>query len=258
MLPEKRLKILFSLLLGTSVALTPAPHAGAALRFSTDAPGTALPSGWRDYAMSRHRPAAPTTLMRENGKTVLSIDTDKNAAAVAHKLDLPASTLLSWRWKVDHSVAAADMTRRSGDDSAARVYVFFAVPRSSLSLYQRMKLSLAEHVLGHPLPTAALCYVWDNRHAVGTIAPSPFFSGVRTIVLQSGNRHAGAWQPETRDLAADFRAAFGHKAPPITGIALAADSDNTGGNAHAWFGDITLTPDATRNASTATRAGNAP
>ena len=118
-----------------------------------------------------------------------------------------------------------------------------------LSWLQRMKLKLASHTLGHTMPTAALCYVWDNRHPVGTIAPNAYFSGVKTIVVQSGNAHAGSWQLQRRDLAADFRAAFGRVAPRVTGIALASDTDNTGGQVKAWFGDLTLKPAPTPTAA---------
>lgn len=212
------------------------------LRFSGTAPGSALPDGWKAYAMSRHRPAARVAIVRDGGDSVLHIDADHAAGAIAHVLDLPAATTLSWRWKVDRSVAAADMTKKKGDDFAARVYVFFDVPTSSLSWLQRVKLKLASRTLGHAMPTAALCYVWDNHHPVGTIAASPFSPLMRTIVLQSGNTRAGHWQVQRRDLAADYLAAFGRPAPRITGIALSADTDNTGGHVQAWFGDVTLVP----------------
>ena len=215
------------------------------LRFSDAAPGNTLPAGWKAYAMSRHRPAAPMAIVRDGAHGVFHIDADHAAGAIAHTLDLPATTTLGWRWKVDHSVAAADLARKKGDDFAARVYVFFDVPPSSLSWLQRMKLKLARRALGHAMPTAALCYVWDNRHPIGTIAPSPYSPQIRTIVLQSGNARAGQWQVQDRHLAADYLAAFGRPAPRITGIALSADTDNTGGHAQAWFGDVTLTPAAT-------------
>lgn len=105
-----------------------------------------------------------------------------------------------------------------------------------------MKLDLAKRTLGHAMPTAALCYVWDNRHPVDTIAANAYFGVVKTIVLQRGNAHAGTWQSQRRDLAADSRAAFGRPAPRVTGIALASDTDNTGGQVKAWFGDLTLAP----------------
>lgn len=214
------------------------------LRFSGAVPGNALPGGWKAYAMSRHRPMAPMAIVRDGTDSVFRIDADHAAGAIAHALDLPAATTLNWRWKVDHSVAAADMSKKKGDDFAARVYVFFDVPLSSLSWLQRMKLKLARRTLGHAMPTAALCYVWDNRHPIGTIAPSPYSLQIRTIVLQSGNTRAGQWQVQDRNLAADYLAAFGRPAPRITGIALSADTDNTGGHVQAWFGDVTLTPAA--------------
>lgn len=237
------MKAVASLLLIASAVAVAADGTITSLRFSDTAPGSALPAGWKAYAMSRHRPAARMAIVRDGDRNVLSVDADHAAGAIAHLLNIPATTILSWRWKVDHSVAAANLSRKSGDDFAARVYVFFDVPRTRLSLLQRMKLGMASRTLGHPMPTAALCYVWDNRYPVGTIAPSPYFGQVRTIVLQSGNAHAGTWQSQRRDLAADFRAAFGRAAPRVTGIALASDTDNTGGHVTAWFDDLMLTPE---------------
>jgi hypothetical protein len=223
--------------------------AAMTLRFSDTAPGTDLPSGWKTYAMSRHHTKARMAIVHEGGKNVFSIDARHASGAIAHELDIPATATLSWRWKVDRSVAKADLSKKSGDDFAARVYVFFDVPRTQLSWLQRMKLKLVGRSLGHAIPTAALCYVWDDRNPVGTMAPSAFTDLARIIVLQSGNAEAGAWHVQRRDLAADFRAAFGRPAPRLTGIALAADTDNTGGHVQAWFGDLTLTPAATPSAT---------
>jgi hypothetical protein len=222
-----------------------AASAAATLRFSDTAPGPGLPPGWKAYAMSRHHPAARMAVVRDGNDVVFNIDANRAAGAIAYRLDVSANSTLSWRWKVDHSVAKANLSKKSGDDFAARVYVFFDVPRSRLSWLQRMKLSLAGRTLGHEMPTAALCYVWDNRHPVGTMAPNAYSDLVRVIVLQSGDAHAGTWQLQQRDLAADFRAAFGRPAPRITGIALASDTDNTRGHVKAWFGDLTLATDST-------------
>jgi hypothetical protein len=58
------------------------------------------------------------------------------------------------------------------------------------------------------------------------------------IVVESGAARAGQWVTIERDIAADFRAAFGEAAPPVTGIAISADTDNTGESVTAWFGDL--------------------
>ena len=232
------MKIAWVMLVLAASAMTSA--AATTLRFSDTAPGQLLPSGWKAHAMSRHHAAARMAIARDGSDDVFTIDADHASGAIAHVLSVPAATSLSWRWKVNHSVANADLSQKSGDDFAARVYVFFDVPRARLSWLQRMKLDLASRSVGHAMPTATLCYVWDNRHPVGTIAPSAYSDLVRMIVLQSGNTHAGAWQLQRRDLAADFRAAFGRAAPRVTGVALATDTDNTGAHVEARFGDLTL------------------
>lgn len=230
------------LALGLCAHTAIAAAAVVALRFSDSAPGASLPVGWMPYATSQGKRQATVALVREGASTVLHIDADRSAGAIVHLLDLPATTVLQWRWKVDHSIAAADLSRKRGDDFAARVYVFFDVPKSELSFSERLKLSLARSVLGKDLPRAALCYVWDNHHPIGTIAPNAYYGAVRTIVLQSGDAQAGQWQIQRRDLGADFRAAFGHAAPRVTGVALGTDTDNTGSRAKAWFGDLLFTP----------------
>ncbi|MEO5813169.1 MAG: DUF3047 domain-containing protein [Rhodanobacter sp.] len=232
-----------SVMLLLAVSAT-ASAAAITLRFSDAAPGQTLPSGWKTHVMSRHDAKAKMAIVRDVSGDVFSIDANHASGAIAHKLDVLAATTLSWRWKVDHSVAQADLSKKSGDDFAARVYVFFDVPRSRLTWLQRVKLRVVSRSLGHALPTAALCYVWDNRHPVGTIAPNAYTDLVRIIVVQSGNAHAGTWQLQRRNLAADFRAAFGRSAPRVTGIALASDTDNTGAHVRAWFGDLTLAGEA--------------
>lgn len=238
------MKFLVLLILLAPAGWVQAVPAAITLSFSGTPPGTAVPAGWKAYAMSEHLPAAHMAVVRDGHDDVFSIDANHAAGAITHVLDLPAATTLSWRWKVNHSVAKADLAKKSGDDFAARVYVFFAVPRSQLSWLQRLKLAVVSRRLGHAIPTAALCYVWDNRHPVGTIAPNAYTDLVRTIVVQSGNAHAGTWQFQRRDLAADFRAAFGRAAPRVTGVALASDTDNTGGHVIAWFGELQFTRDA--------------
>lgn len=228
------------LMLITGVAL--AAGTTQQLRFSDQSAGGSMPSGWKHYQVSGKKKTAPVNLVADGNATVLHIDANHDAGAIMHPLDLSPKTLLSWRWKIDHVVAKANLEHKDGDDFAARVYVLFDVPRSELSFGERIKLSLARHAMGTDLPNGALCYVWDNSHPVGTIAPNAYFGAVRTVVLETGNAKAGHWQGERRDLAADFRAAFGRAAPKVTGIVLASDTDNTGGHTQAWFGDLKLTP----------------
>ena len=214
-------------------------------RFSAAAPGTTLPAPWRTLLLPKVAPPE-FRLVSEGDATVLQVRSVAAAGTAAHALDAPPAErpMLAWRWKVDRVVSAGNLAEKSGDDFAARVYVFFDVPLSALPVGARVKVMLGRAIWGDHLPTAALCYVWDNRHPIGTAAWNPYTDRVRTIVLRSGA--PGAWQAERRDLEADFRAAFGAQwpgpVPRVTGIAVGNDTDQTRESVTAWFGDFRLLP----------------
>ena len=136
------------------------------------------------------------------------------------------------------------MTTKTHEDFAARVYVFFDVPHEALPFAVRAKLSVGALVYGAELPTATICYVWDNKHPVGMHIPSPFTETVHTWVVQSGNGEARQWAAKSRDLEVDFRAAFGGfwkgPVPRVTGIAVGMDTDQTRESVTAFFGDFEL------------------
>jgi hypothetical protein len=212
--------------------------------FSSAAPGSALPEGWREAWLPRVKRAA-VALVADGGTTVLRVLSVAAAGGAAHPLqaEMPARPTLAWRWKIDRVVESADLARRAGDDFAARVYVFFDIPVEELSFGERWKLRLARLIHGNEVPAGGICYVWDNRHAVGSVSPNPYVPRIRTFVLQSGNARAGRWIAEQRDLDADFRAAFGPRpgaVPRVSGIAAGNDTDQTGEGVTAWFGDFAL------------------
>jgi hypothetical protein len=217
-----------------------AADAPALRAFSASPPG-ALPAPWR-LLVPPHARATDAALVDDAGVTVLRVRSADAAgtAAQALALDPSRSPVLAWRWKVDRVVEKADLATKRGDDFAARVYVFFDVPPRELPLGARVKLALARLLYGEALPAAALCYVWDNRHPAGTSAWSAYTDRVRVIVLESGAGRAGEWVEERRDVAADYRAAFGDNAPlhTISGVAAGNDTDQTGESATAWFGDF--------------------
>ena len=214
--------------------------------FSTAKPGPGLPAGWRLVTIPNRR-AAELSLVRDGGRTVLRVHSERAFGSAAHELSVdPArASLLTWRWKIDRVVDKANLETKDGEDFAARVYVSFDYPVDQLPLATRTKLRLARAFFGE-VPAAAICYVWDNRHAPGTAVWSPHYNYVRVVVLRSGNSRAGQWVEEKRDVEADFREAFGARwkkpVPPIAGVTVGNDTDQTGESATAWFGDLRLEP----------------
>jgi len=212
--------------------------------FSTAQPGPGLPAGWRLVTIPNRRPAQ-LSLVRDGGRTVLRAHSDHAFGSATHELSVdPArASLLSWRWKIDHVVDKAVLETKDGEDFAARVYVSFDYPVAELPFATRAKLRIARAFFGE-VPAAAICYVWDNRHAPGTAVWSPHYDYVRVVVLQSGNARAGQWVEEKRDVEADFREAFGARwkkpVPRIAAITAGNDTDQTGESVTAWFGDFHL------------------
>lgn len=199
----------------------------------------APPAPWRVVQIGRKVP--PTRYRRATIEGVEAIEAraERSMALLARPIsvDLAATPVLCWRWLVDAPVAKADMTKKSGDDFAARVYVSFDIPDPQMSAGTRFKLKLARGLFGKDVPDAALNYVWDNRQPVGTRRKSAYTDRAQLIVAETGTARAGRWVTERADVASDFQKAFGGTAKPIQ-LAIASDTDNTGGIARAAFADI--------------------
>jgi hypothetical protein len=215
-------------------------------KFSTAQPGKDIPGGW-EKAELPYGNKSEFQIVEDGGKNVMQVRAESSFGSLAHRLsaDAQKTPILEWQWKVDRVVENAKIDTKAGEDFAARVYVAFDFPEDELSKGDRAKLQIARAVQGF-VPAAAICYVWDNKHPVGTSMWSPYFDHVRTIVVQSGGEHAGQWVAEKRDIEADFLAAFGDKwkgkIPEITGVVVGNDTDQTHETVTASFGDLHLEP----------------
>ena len=211
--------------------------------FSQAQPGGPFPGGWTPLTFRRiERPTRYALVGDAERGTVVEAVAEASASGLVRKLDVDTKAwpALAWSWKVERPVAKGDVTRKSGDDYAARVYVTFRVPPERLSPFERMTRAAARAMFGDDVPDAGLAYIWDARAPAGTIVPNPHTDRVRMIVVESGSERAGRWLDYERDIAADFRAAFGEDPPPVTGVAIMTDTDNTGESLRAWYGDIAL------------------
>lgn len=164
------------------------------------------------------------------------------ASGLIRKLRFNASEhpWLSWRWKIEHVLDKGDLRVKQGDDYAARIYVAFEFEPQQASLWERIAHSVACASAGRELPGTMLTYIWANQAPAGTLADNPYSDRVKMIALQSGNAKANQWIDEKRNIAEDYRRVFGREPPPVMGIAIMTDTDNTGESATAYYGDITL------------------
>ena len=225
-------------------------------RFPAGAAG--LPEPWRVQQLDERIAPTQYALKTWDGVAAIEAVAERSMALLGRPIDidLEATPHLCWLWRVDAPLATADMTTKAGDDYAARVYVRFKVAPEALGFGTRAKLALARSIYGDQVPDAALNYVWDNRQPVGTLRPNAYTDRTRMLVLRSGAGDAGGWVMERRDVAEDFKRAFGALPARLSGIALASDTDNTGESARAGFAEFRfvsrdetcVAPDAGRQA----------
>lgn len=201
-------------------------------------------AGWQILKPAPHASETHYSLVADTGVVVLAAAANHSMSGLIYpvRVDVLQFPRLRWRWKITAPLQTADMMTKAGDDYAARIYVLFDYPLEKLSMLTRAKLKLAEMAFGTKIPTAALNYIWDNRHAVGAVQANAYTDRARMIVIESGAAKAGGWVTETRDLRADFRAAFNEDPPSIVAVAVATDTDNTGEMTNAWYGDLEFLP----------------
>ncbi|MEH6473026.1 MAG: DUF3047 domain-containing protein [Halopseudomonas sp.] len=162
------------------------------------------------------------TFELDNGKEIIKGETS-GAASVLYRqerVDLSKRPVVRWRWKIK-STYGADINEQSreGDDYPARVYV---VVKTGL----------------FPWQTLAVNYVWSSNGKVGDTWPSAYTKKSHMVAVQAGNRNAGLWFHERRNVVEDFKRLFDVDVSTLEGYAVMVDGDNTGSSGTAWFSDI--------------------
>ncbi|HET9403440.1 MAG TPA: DUF3047 domain-containing protein [Burkholderiales bacterium] len=237
---ERAAAVLAAALIGGCAVLPDAVTLPYVSSFSDSTPGEALPQGWQPWTLSRFKKPTQYQLVSQDGRTVVRASAHASASGLIHPIEVnPRSyPLLSWRWKVNELIARADNTKKHAEDSPARVVVSFGGDTDRLPLSDRMFFDNIRLLTGQPMPYATLMYIWENRAAKDTVIPNLHTSRVKMIVAESGRDKLGRWQEVTRNVYEDYRRAFGEAPGPITAIGIMTDTDNTGANTHAYYGDI--------------------
>ena len=164
-------------------------------------------------------------LQHDGGKTVLAAKAVGSASGLGKKIkiDLRKTPYVNWSWKVDRGLAQVNEQSRDGDDFAARLYVV----KSGGALIWKTK---------------ALNYVWSSNQARGESWPNPYQPKNSIMLAARGvDDSSGEWVTEKRNVREDLKKVFGKDITSIDAIAIMTDTDNTGREAHASYGDIFFT-----------------
>lgn len=207
----------------------------------------ALGSGWRVVSLpDQSLPLTRYTAEQVDGRLALRLDARASYGNLVHEPPVqPLPRTLTWAWRLQQANPAADLRTRDGDDAAAKICLSFDLPLKQVPLVERTLLRVARARTGQALPAATLCWVWGGREATGDLIANPYTRRVRSIVLRGAADATGQWLTESRDVAADFRRAFGDESadpPPLTAVIVAADADNTGATSVAFVTDLQFGP----------------
>ncbi|HTP74039.1 MAG TPA: DUF3047 domain-containing protein [Burkholderiaceae bacterium] len=203
-------------------------------------------SPWRVVGLPMQtKPLTRFRVINHEGARVLEVKADESYGNLVHDLTGTASNAgtLSWRWRIEVDNPAGDPRKRSGDDHALAVCAMFDLPLSAVPFTERQALRAARVASGEPLPSATLCYTWDERQPQNTVLESPFTRRVRYMVLRGAGEPLQQWRQEQRDLRADFLRLFGGEAsavPPLLAVSVSADADNTHGHSVGLLSELVL------------------
>jgi hypothetical protein len=144
------------------------------------------------------------------------------------QVDLDATPVLTWQWRVDEPVPPTDLTKKGEDDTALTIYVGFPWDPDRASFTERLTRPLVEAYVGDDAPGRVLVYVWGGKQRRGEAVKSPHLRSSGFMrVLRPADSPTGEWFEERVDIVKDYREAFGEEPPDPSQLAISADTDNT-------------------------------
>lgn len=198
-------------------------------------------NGWENVPIPGKR-ATRYRWTEKDGRSAFAAEADSSASLWMKRLPESPKTVneVEFSWWVQDMLPSANIDESERSDAVARVVFGFDGDVGALPLKTRMLFELAHALTGHTPPYASLVYVWDAELPVGTVVIDKRSDRIRKIVVDSGPRARRQWRDHRRDLAADFRLAFGEEPGKLVSFAYMTDTDNTRSRARTWYGEIKL------------------
>lgn len=139
-------------------------------------------------------------------------------------VDLTKTPYINWEWRVDNVLSGPDERTREGDDFPARIHL---IESHGLLFWK----------------TRGVGYVWTGKLPEGADWPNPYRTTTHMFAVRSGAADTGKWIKEKRDVRADFKRAYGEDVTQIDAVAFFSDTDDTKGEATAYYGPIYFSKD---------------
>jgi len=166
-------------------------------------------------------------LQTVDGVVVLRADSHAAGSGLFKEqtVDLEKTPFLNWSWRIGNRLTGLNEQSKAGDDYAVRVY---AIVKGGLTFWQ----------------TKTINYVWSGNSAKASVWANAFAGNqVMMLALRDSEAPLNVWHTEKRNVRADLQKLFGEDFRRIDAVALMTDTDNSGGQASAFYGDIWFSED---------------
>ena len=213
--------------------------------FSRSALGDSPPPGWQPWILSRFLARTQYGIVEHDGERVLAANANVSASGLLQPLRLAAAEypFINWRWKVPQLIPGANNASRSGDDSPVRVIVAFDGDSSKLDFEDQTLGRTVKLFSGREMPYATIQYIWENKLPPETVLENARTSRSKMLVVESGPARLGQWLTFKRDVRAEYQRLFGEPPGTIIFVGIMTDSNATGTQAIAYYGDIRFSRD---------------
>ncbi len=210
--------------------------------FSADINSGTMPEGWKPLVFKDIDTPSQYRHLVVDGLGIIEARSENGASGLTRELNIDPNqfSVITWQWKVSGVLQKGDVSKKSGDDYPARIYITFAYDPDKVGFWEKVKFNAIKLIYGEYPPINAINYIWANKAKVGLMVPNPYTDRVKMFVVESGPGRAGQWIDEKRNIVDDYRLAFNEDPPEISGIAIMTDTDNTGETVTAWYGDIIM------------------
>jgi DUF3047 family protein len=183
-----------------------------------------IPSGWSSYATVGGRPAYDFTVTEEDGRRALRLKSHDEHSTITKKIqvDLRATPILEWTWKIVKLPEGADIRKRETSDLTGHIFV--AWPRFPALVRTRL-----------------IGYAWDTIAPAQSVHKSQKTGAVTFFIVRSGPQELNRWLTERRNVYEDYRKVFGEDPENPQAVVVSIDTNDTHSRAEALIGRIVFT-----------------
>lgn len=181
-----------------------------------------IPAGWKGESWGKTA-SFDLGIVSDGGRRALHLKSHRDRSTINRDLrglvDLEATPVLEWSWKVVVLPAGGDARHRETTDQAAQIYV----------AWERPPALLRSRIIG---------YAWDTSAPAGSILKSRKTGTITYVIMRSGADELGQWLTERRNVVEDFRKIYGETPPNPTVLSISIDSNDTRSVAESYIGPI--------------------